>query len=124
MKGEVSNAGQDRPPSFQSVHGEGWESGINASGIVRVIHELTVEVQSGSTRMNVLIESMTALEYAEMRMVDRNDNIVKTTQEFKEQMDTWNEHQDGGNDNIDEMYETLYSNENGISPYQKSWVMP
>ena len=94
------------------------------SGIVRVIHELTVEVQSGSTLMDVLIDSMTALEYAMMRMVDRNDNIVKTTQELKEQMDMWNEHQDDGNDNIDEMYETLYSNENGISPYQKSWVMP
>ena len=49
--------------------------------------------------MDILIESMTALEYAMTRMVD-------------------------GNDIIDEMYETLYSNENGISPYQKSWVMP
>ena len=111
LKEEVSNAGQDRPPSFQSADGEGWESGINASGIMRAIHELTVEVRSGSTRMDVLIDSMTALEYAMTRMVDRNDNIFKTTQELKDQIDTWNEHQDDGNDNIDEMYETLYANE-------------
>ena len=26
-------------------------------------------------------------------------------------MDMWNEHQDDGNDNIDEMYETLYANQ-------------
>ena len=26
-------------------------------------------------------------------------------------MDTWNEHQDDGNDNIDEMYEILYAKE-------------
>ena len=66
---------------------------------MRVIHELTVEVRFGSTRMDILIESMTTLEYAMTRMVD-------------------------GKDIRDEMYETLYSIEKDISPYQKSWVMP
>ena len=40
---------------------------------MRVIHELTVEVRFGSTRMDILIESMTTLEYAMTRMVDGND---------------------------------------------------
>ena len=78
---------------------------------MRALHDLTVEVRSGSTRMDVLMDSMTALEYAMTRMIDRIDNIFKTTQELKDQMDMWNEHQDDGNDNTDEMFETLYAHE-------------
>ena len=102
---------RDRPPSFQSADGDGWESGINAGGVMRALHDLSIEVRSGSTRMDVLMDSMTALESAMTSMIDRIDNLFTTTQELKEQMDKWNEHQDDGNDNTDEMFETLYAHE-------------
>ena len=92
---------------FQSADGDGWESGINAGGVMRALHDLTVEVR----RMDVLMDSMTALESAMTSMIDRIDNLFTTTQELKDQMDKWNEYQDGGNDNTDEMFETLYAHE-------------
>ena len=119
---EESNAGEDsrtkersptldRPSSFQSADGDGWERGINAGGVMKALHDLMIEVRSGSTRMDVLMDSMTALESAMTSMIDRVDNLFTTTQELKDQMDKWNEHQDDGNDNIDEMFETLYAHE-------------
>ena len=53
------------------------------------------------------MDSMTALESAMTSMIDRIDNLFTTTQELKDQMDKWIEHQDDGNDNTDEMFETL-----------------
>ena len=40
---------RDRPPSFQSAEGDGWESGINAGGVMRALHDLSIEVRCGST---------------------------------------------------------------------------
>ena len=102
---------RDHPSSFQSADGDGWESGINAGDVMRALHDLSIEVRSGSTRMDVLMDSMTALESAMTSMIDRIDNLFTTTQELKDQMDKWNEHQDDGNDNTDEMFETLYAHE-------------
>ena len=63
--------------------------GINAGSVMKALHDLMIEVRSGSTRMDVLMDSMTALESAMTSMIDRVDNLFTTTQELKDQMDKW-----------------------------------
>ena len=78
---------------------------------MRALHDLSVEVRSGSTRMDVLMDSMTALETAMTNMIDRIEALNTTTHELRNRMDKWNEQEDNSNEIEDEMYETLYANE-------------
>ena len=118
-----SNVGTDaRPPqdspvpggpsSFRSVDGDMWDNTVNTGGLMRALQDLALEVRSNAHRMDVLMDSMTAVEAAMTTIIDRMDTLTTTTKDLKEQMESWNTQED--NDGEDEMQQTFFSARCGV----------